>query len=97
MTVMDTITAVLLAAYLVGVVYALMAPARQPDPQRGVAQGCLGMVVLALIAMTGLLAAAVYFDIRWLAKALFFVAVFPAIGLVGGGITHLIQRARGRV
>lgn len=51
------ITAAILAIYLGGIAYAILSPAKQPDPQRGQAVGCLmfaaipGVVVALLVAI----------------------------------------------
>jgi len=94
MTTLQIITAALLGVYVLVAVYALLAPTRGPDPQRGVGQGCMLFVILGLLAMGGLLALAVVQQIAWLGYALFAVAAFPGIGLIGGGITHLIRLRR---
>jgi hypothetical protein len=85
---------VLLAAYALGVLYALNAPARQPDPQRGQAVGCLTIVLLGLLGLGAMLAAGLYWDVGLLVRVPFWVAVFPALSLVGSGVYHLVRKRR---
>jgi cytochrome bd-type quinol oxidase subunit 2 len=82
--------------YLLAIVVVLATSRRQHDPHKGVAQGCLGFVVLALVILLGLLALAITQRVAWLSYLLLFIAIFPGIGLIGGGITHLIQRRKER-
>jgi len=70
---------ILLAAYTVAIVVVLLKPARQPDPQRGQAVGCLMIVVVGLLALGGALALAAAYDVRWLVGTIFFVTVYPAV------------------
>ena len=86
---------ILLGLYLAGIVYALLAPVRQPDPQRGQAVGCL-MIVAAGIALLGaLLAVGSIFDVAWLVRGIFYVAVFPAVLLAVHALRYLWLRAAG--
>lgn len=96
MNTVAAIAAVLLGIYLVALVVALVLPARGPDPQRGVAQGCLLFVALGLIALGGLLALGYHFQLRPLVYLVFVVTIFPAFSLVGGGIYRLVQQRRGQ-
>ena len=86
---------ILLGLYLAGIVYALLAPVRQHDPQRGQAVGCL-MIVAGGIALLGaLLAVGAIFDVAWLVRAIFYVAVFPAVLLTVHAVRYLWLRAAG--
>lgn len=87
---------VLLGVYILGIVYALTRTPRRPDPQRGQAVGCLMIVVAALLVLEAALAVGVYWDIGFLIRAPFWVAVFPLLSLAGSGVLHVFQRLRGR-
>ncbi|MBM3982471.1 MAG: hypothetical protein FJ304_19815 [Planctomycetes bacterium] len=76
---MATAAGALLALYLLGIVFALLAPPKQHDPQRGQAVGCLMLVALVLIGLGALLAAGVAFEIEWLTRAVAYVVFFPAV------------------
>jgi hypothetical protein len=91
---MAYVTGVLLACYFIGVVYAVLAPSRQPDPHRGVAVGCLGMVAAGLLVLGGLLAIAVLFDVGWLLTLLFSITVYPSVALVGSSIVQRVRTGR---
>ena len=88
---MGTVTAILLAGYFGAALYAGFSPST--DPQRGMAQGFIILVALVL----SVLAAALYVGMtrrhRWLVRALFALAVFPALSLVAQGIYLLAHRA----
>jgi hypothetical protein len=62
-TLSPLLAAVVLGAYALIIIYALIAPRRGPDPQRGVAVGCLLIVLAALLAVGALLAVAV--RLKW--------------------------------
>src|SRR5262245_46441748 len=94
---MTLIAGVLLAAYLIGVLYALLTPPRQRDPQYGMAIGCLTMVALFIAGLGGLLAMGAVFDLRWLVRIIFFIAVFPGLSLTGSFFYNLVRRRRERL
>jgi hypothetical protein len=87
---------VLLVAYAVGILYALTAPVKQHDPQRGQAVGCLMIVLAGLLTLGVILAAGVYWDVAVMVWVPFVTTVFPAVSLVGSGVYHLVARLRGR-
>ena len=95
-SVMAWTAGVLLAAYAVGIVYAMTAPVKQHDPQRGQAVGCLMIVLAGLLALGATLAAGVCWDVATLVWVPFVTTVFPAVSLVGSGVYHLVARLRGR-
>lgn len=73
---------VLLALYFCGIVFAICVPPRQPDPQRGIALGCLSLVAGGIAGLGAVLAAGVYFDLTWCVHIAFDVAIFPAVLLL---------------
>ena len=76
---------VVLGVYALLILYALIAPARQPDPQRGVAIGCLSLVLVGLIGVGALLAAGVLLNKPWLVHAIASVCLYSLV-LVGIGL-----------
>lgn len=90
-----TIAAVLLGLYVLGLVIALATSFGNNDPQRGVAQGCLIIVIVGLLAVGGVLYAAIHFQIRPLVYLVFALTVFPFVSLIGASIYYVIQRLRG--
>jgi hypothetical protein len=94
LNVMAPIAAALFVAYLLGIVYALIVPPKQHDPQRGMAVGCLMIVAIGigvLLLLTGL---GWYFQLNWLVTMMFYVAVFPAVLLLITGVRYLFRGGR---
>lgn len=87
---------VLLVLYLLGIVYALLAPAKGPDPQRGQAVGCLMIVAIGLVLIGALLGVAVAFEIEWMASAISSVVIFPALVALAQGVYLLFPKVRRR-
>jgi len=92
---MALVAAVLFGCYLLGILYALKAPAKQPDPQRGQAIGCLMIVAAGIGLLLLIVGVGWWFQLNWLVTGLFWIAVFPAISLVGSLLFNWINR-RGR-
>ena len=91
---MATVAGILLGVYVCGIVYALALPAKQHDPQRGQAIGCLMIVVLSLLGVGGLLAVGVAFNVRWLVVAIFWLTVYPAVMLAAQGVFLLYKKLK---
>ena len=66
---MALITGAILALYLGCIGYALLAPAKQHDPQRGMAIGCLMLAMIPAVVVAIVVIAGVVWDvprlIRW--------------------------------
>jgi len=86
------VSGVLLGLYALGIGYALCAPARQPDPQRGVAQGCLGLVLVALAGVGLLLGLAVRFHLTVVIYVIAAGCIYPAVLLAGNLAWRLVLR-----
>lgn len=96
MSTLGWVTAGLLAVYIVGIVGALLKPPRQPDPQRGVAVGCLMMAAAAIGVLLVVTVIADLYQVRWLVWTGFIGAIFPAISLAGAGVRWLILKVMGK-
>jgi hypothetical protein len=86
-------TALLLASYLGVIVWGLLSPSN--DPQRGMAQGCLSLAALAVLALAGLLWFGAARGHRRLVWILFWMCAFPAFLLIAQGVFLLIRQLRG--
>ncbi len=86
---MAIVAGALLVLYLGGIVFALLAPAKGHDPQRGQAVGCLMIVALGLVGLGVLLGVAVAFEIGWLERAVSYMVIFPAVLLLIHGVRFL--------
>jgi hypothetical protein len=66
---MAWITGAILAVYLGGIAYAIFSPAKQPDPQRGMAVGCLSLATIPAFVVGIVVVIGVVWDIprlvRW--------------------------------
>lgn len=89
---LTAIAAVLLGAYALGILYALCAPARQPDPQRGVAQGCLGLALVALAAVGLLLGLAARYHLTVVIYIIVAGCAYPAVLLAANLVWRLVTR-----
>jgi hypothetical protein len=89
---MAWIAGVVLASFALFILCGLLAPAKEHDPQRGQAVGCLTIALVVLLGLLAMLAAGVYWDVGLLVWVPFGVAVFPAVSLIGGGVYHLVRR-----
>jgi uncharacterized membrane protein YqjE len=83
------ITAILLAVYLGITVWAFMSPAT--DPQRGMAQGFITMVLLFLLGLGGLVWYGVHSNRSWLVWMVFGICALPSLSLVGRGVYLLVR------
>jgi peptidoglycan biosynthesis protein MviN/MurJ (putative lipid II flippase) len=88
--------AVVLGVYAVIIVYALIAPSRGPDPQRGVAVGCLLIVLAALLAAGALLATAVRMKWDWLVTAISGACLYSIIIVIPGLIKSVFDKIKKR-
>jgi len=88
------VAGVLLTLYFLGIVYALLAPTRGPDPQRGQAVGCLVIVAGGLLLLGVLLGLGVAFDLTWLVDAIVAVVVYPSLLLLANGVYFVVQKFR---
>src|SRR5690349_7933848 len=89
---------VLLGVYFLVVLIVLIMPAKQHDPQMGVAQGCLFGLVLMLATLGVLLAVGAYWQLHWLVYPIAVIAVAPpAWLLLVAGPWYLILRFKRRV
>lgn len=77
MTTMAWIVGICVAVYLGVIVYAITAPAKQHDPQRGVAVGCLMFAAIPGIVLALLLAIGVMGGYEGLVRVLFYVTAVP--------------------
>jgi hypothetical protein len=87
---------VVLGVYALLTLYALVAPARQPDPQRGVAIRCLSFVLVGLLGVAALLAAGILLNKPWLVQAISIVCLYSlvivGIGLAKSGLDWFRRR-----
>lgn len=93
---MALIAGAMLVLYAIGITYALIVPPKHRDPHDGMARGCLMFVILGLAGIGGLLAIGVASEIAWMVRIPFYITIYPAIALIGGGVVHLIQRYKQR-
>jgi hypothetical protein len=84
--------ALLLGGYAVALVVALASPSS--DPQRGMANGFLTMVLLLLAGLGALLRFGAVTRRRWLVWAVFLLSAYPAVMLVAQGVYLLATRRR---
>lgn len=82
MQLMDIVAGVIIAAYLGGITYALLAPTRQPDPQRGMAVGCLVICLVPGALLMIALLVGYFAEMPRLVSALFYLCVVPAAWLL---------------
>lgn len=90
------IAAVLLTLYLGVLLYALVAPSKEQDPQRGVAVGCLSMVVAAVVGVGAVLVVGVVLHNSVLIGIAYHIAVWPAAFMLFSGVVTLGRRILGR-
>ena len=90
---LPAVTALLLAAYFCVVVWAWASPST--DPQRGMAEGFLGLVTTLLLVLAGVLWVAVRTRRRWLVWVVFWMCAWPALTPFARGIYLLVRWARG--
>lgn len=92
-TLSPVVALLVLAAYALVVVVVLVAPDRKPDPQRGMAIGCLGILLAALVATGATLGLAICQEWTWLthalATAVTYSVVIIAVGLVKAAYDHI--------
>ena len=93
---MALLASVMLAIYTLGTLYALIIPAKHRDPHDGMARGCLMFVILGLVGIGGMLAIGVASEIAWMVRIPFYITIYPAFAILGGGVVHLIQRYKQR-
>jgi UDP-N-acetylmuramyl pentapeptide phosphotransferase/UDP-N-acetylglucosamine-1-phosphate transferase len=78
-------TYAMLAGFAALLLYAIFAPQKQPDPQRGMAIGCLIFVLLFLVLVVVLFTSGVLYKIRPLTDGVnglcLFVIAFTALSL----------------
>jgi MFS family permease len=77
-TTMAWIAGICLALYLGCIVYAIMAPQKQHDPQRGMAVGCLMFAAIPGVLLALLLGIGVIGGFETLVRVLFYVTALPA-------------------
>ena len=85
-------SALLLAGYFAYALYAMSSPS--DDPQRGMAQGFIILVALALLSLAGLLWLGVARNHPWMVRIVFAVSVFPALSLIAQEIFLVVRRGR---
>ena len=78
-------TGIILAIYVVGILILLKLPMRHPDPQRGMATGCLGVTAAAITALELLFGILVYFHFNTLVKMICTMTLFSATPLAAQG------------
>lgn len=86
----------ILGTFALVAVYAINAPPRQPDPQRGMAVGCLLFLLLVDILVAIAFTIGILVRVRWLTNAItwlcLFAVLFVAIGLVESLVRALKKR-----
>ncbi|QOI99401.1 MAG: hypothetical protein HRU70_02415 [Phycisphaeraceae bacterium] len=82
MATMAWVVGACVAAFLGVILYAIAAPSRGPDPQRGVAVGCLMMAAIPAAVLGVVLGVAVAGGHERLVRVLFYVTVIPAAYLL---------------
>ena len=87
--VLIAITAILLAGYCGIVLWALTSPSS--DPQRGMAQGFLSMVLFFLLCLAGLLWFGVHANRRAVVWIVFGICALPSLSLVARGIFLVVR------
>jgi hypothetical protein len=95
-TLSPLLAAVVLGAYALLIIYALIAPSRGPDPQRGVAAGCLVIVLVVLLATGALLAVAVRLKWGWLVNVISGACLYSIVIVIVGLIKTLFDRIKKR-
>ncbi len=70
---------ILLASYIIAIVLVINWPTRRRHPEDGQAVGCLLLVALGCAGVGVVLAAAVYFHLRWLVYIIFAITAYPAL------------------
>jgi hypothetical protein len=96
MTPMAITAGVLLGAYLLALVYVLVAPVKQRDPAMGAAQGCLAAMVLVLLVLGALLAVGVTRQVGWLTIAIFVITIAPFAWMALGAPVYVYMRLKRR-
>ena len=95
---MAGVTGAILAVYLGGIAYAILAPARQPDPQRGQAVGCLVLATIPAIVVGILVILGVAFDVpvlvRWPFRVCVVIAGYVLVLLVAQPIVRAWRNRR---
>lgn len=91
---MAVVAGVLLTLYFLGIVYALLAPRRGPDPQRGQAIGCLMIVAGGLVLVGVALGVGVAFDLTWLVDTIVAFTVYPSLLLVANVVYFGVKKLR---
>jgi hypothetical protein len=91
--VLPALTALLLAGYFGLVVWAWASPST--DPQRGMAEGFLGLVTALLLAFAGVLWIGVHYQRRWLVWVVFWMCAWPVLTPIARGIYLLVRWVRG--
>ncbi|WP_321474582.1 hypothetical protein [uncultured Paludibaculum sp.] len=85
-------TLCLLVLYALGLLYGLASPSS--DPQRGMAQGFLTMMLLVVVGLAGLIWLGTHPYRPWLAWPVFLMCVFPAVSLSAQGIYWAVRMLR---
>lgn len=95
---MAGITGAILAIYLGGIAYVLLAPAKQPDPQRGQAIGCLMLAMIPGVVVGVLVVIGVVWDvpilIRWPFRICTFIFGYVMLMLIAQPIIRAWRRSR---
>lgn len=84
----------LIGLYILVLLYAVLAPKRQPDPQRGVAVGCLSIVIGFLVVLAGLFALGQFIHARWLTHGVSGICLFVLFFALLGMVQELIKRVQ---
>lgn len=95
---MAAVTGAILAVYLLGIAYAILAPSKQPDPQRGQAVGCLMFAAIPAVVVAVLVVIGVAFDVpflvRWPFRICTVVAGYVLLVLIAQPIVRVWQNRR---
>lgn len=93
---MALIAGVGVAGWIAFISYALLAPARQPDPQRGQAVGCPWILLIPGIALALLLLVGLATHIDLLTRIAFWIVIFPSgyLLLFGAAYPFMLKRRR---
>jgi len=90
---MAAITAVLLVAYFVFLVYTLAAPSAY-DPQQGMATGFITFMAFILLLFAGALWFGVARRHPWVIRTMFAITIFPVLSQTAQEIFLLVHRAQ---
>lgn len=90
------VTLAMLVGFAATLCYAIWMPPKQPDPQRGMAIGCLLFVLGFNILLLVLFGVAMFFRVRWLETGIASICLFIVGFLLLSVVEKLVKRWRAR-